>query len=109
MGSPTTPDAATDLPPLKGPIFLYLTDLKIESMDCAKVAEAIKSTSKESVIFFIVLILGVVRFVLNKSKFKLNKNYLAFIQEGSKLCLTIWLWSVAENGRRTFPPRTTIC
>lgn len=57
MGSPTTPDAATDLPPLKGPMFLYFTDLKIESMDCAKAAVAINNNSTENVIFFIVLVL----------------------------------------------------
>ena len=66
MGSPTTPDAATDLPPLKGPMFLYLTDLKIESIDCAKADAAIKNTNKENVIFFIVLVLGVISFDLNK-------------------------------------------
>jgi hypothetical protein len=78
MGFPITPDPATDLPPLKGPIFLYLTDLKIESIDCAKVAEVIRNIRKGSVIFFMVLILGEVSFDLNKSPFKLNKNYLAF-------------------------------
>jgi len=73
MGSPTTPDAATDLPPLKGPIFLYLTDLKIESMDCAKIVVAIKNDSKENVIFFMVLILGLVSFVLKKAHSNLTK------------------------------------
>jgi len=73
MGSPTTPDAATDLPPLKGPIFLYLTDLKIESMDCAKIVVAIKNDSKENVIFFMVLILGLVSFVLKKAHSNLIK------------------------------------
>ncbi len=51
MGSPKAQDVATDQTPLKEPIFLYSTDLKIESVDCAKVAEAINSTSKENVIF----------------------------------------------------------
>jgi len=73
MGSPTTPDAATDLPPLKGPIFLYLTDLKIESMDCAKIVVAMKNKSKENVIFFMVLILGLVSFVLKKAHSNLTK------------------------------------
>jgi len=73
MGSPTTPDAATDLPPLKGPIFLYLTDLKIESMDCAEIAATMKNKSKENVIFFMVLILGLVSFVLKKAHSNLTK------------------------------------
>ena len=41
--------------PLKGPIFLYLTELKIESIDCAKELEIKKSNSKEKPVFFMFL------------------------------------------------------
>jgi hypothetical protein len=51
-----------------------LTALKIELMDCAKVVVAKNNRSKENVIFFIVLILGVVSLVLIKAISNLIKN-----------------------------------
>ena len=72
MGSLTTPDAATDLPPLKGPIFLYLTDLNIESRACEKVVEAMKNkTQKKENLMFIMLNILIVFNDLSK----INKSY----------------------------------
>jgi hypothetical protein len=60
-----------------------LTALKIESIDCAKDAETIKSASKKRLVFFIVGILDLVYFYVIKNKFKLKENYLAPIQHKS--------------------------